>query len=134
MRASIGCGVWWRRRPRRRRRRQLHLFDVGRSLDGDGVACFGFVQREGAKQGLRAPRRIAWAKLLARVFEIDVTKCGCGGRLRIVETVTSAKRMTELLEGPRGPPRVRPVVPSGRALVWMPRDSTHRLASSRTHQ
>ena len=91
--------------------RQLALFEVGRSLDAEGVQEFCFVRRKGGEQRLKAPRRIAWAKLLARVFEIDVTKCAsCGGRLRIVETVSSAKRMTESLEGARGPPQPRPAM------------------------
>lgn len=39
--------------------RQLRLFEVGRSLDADGVAEFCFVRRRGAEQGAKAPRRIA---------------------------------------------------------------------------
>ena len=35
------------------------------------------------------PRRIAWAKLLARVFAIDITCCRkCGGRMRVPATST----------------------------------------------
>ena len=34
------------------------------------------------------PSRIGWAKLLARVFAIDVTICRkCGGRMRVLEVV-----------------------------------------------
>ena len=68
--------------------RQLKLFEVGRSLDAQGVAEFSFVQRKGCEQEAKRPRRIAWAKLLARVFEVDVTTCTqCGGRLAVVEVV-----------------------------------------------
>ena len=36
----------------------------------------------------KAPRRIGWASLLARVFAVDVTVCRrCGGRMRILEIV-----------------------------------------------
>jgi hypothetical protein len=35
-----------------------------------------------------SPSRIGWAKLLARVFELDVTICRkCGGRMRVLEVV-----------------------------------------------
>lgn len=65
---------------------------------------------EGAAQAARPPGRMRWAKLLARVFELDVTKCkGCGGRLRMVETVSTYERLTELT-GARGPPQPRPAV------------------------
>jgi hypothetical protein len=37
------------------------------------------------------PRRIAWAKLLARVFALDITRCRkCGGRMRVLEVVSDA--------------------------------------------
>ena len=55
--------------------RQLKLIEVGRSLDAQGVQEFSFVQRKGCEQEAKRPRRIAWAKLLARVFEVDVTTC-----------------------------------------------------------
>ena len=35
------------------------------------------------------PRRIGWAKLLARVFALDITRCRtCGGRMRVLEVVS----------------------------------------------
>ena len=63
-------------------------------------------------QAAAAPGRIGWSQLLARVFKLDVTKCGaCGGRLRVVETVSSFERLQELgaLGEARGPPGGRPV-------------------------
>ena len=57
-------------------------------MTAEGVESFRFVRENGAAQAQRAPGRIRWADLLARVFEIDVRRCSsCGGRLRVVEVV-----------------------------------------------
>lgn len=90
--------------------RQLKLFEMSCSLDAEGLEAFRFVKQKGCEQEAKAPSRIAWAKLLARVFEIDVTRCsGCGGRLVLLEMVGSFERLREL-EGARGPPKPRPSV------------------------
>ena len=40
------------------------------------------------------PHRLSWAALLARVFDIDISVCtACGGRLRIIATLTEAASM-----------------------------------------
>lgn len=44
------------------------------------------------------PTRIDWATLLKRTYDLDVLSCSCGGRLRVVELVTDAERVKELLE------------------------------------
>jgi len=55
------------------------------------------------------PRRIGWAKLLARAFAIDVTVCRkCGGRMRILEVVETADDIARVLHGARPPPRPHP--------------------------
>jgi len=42
-----------------------------------------------AAEASARPRRIGWARLLARVFAIDVTVCRkCGGRMRVLDVVT----------------------------------------------
>ena len=80
-------------------------------MDAQGVQEFSFVQRKGCEQAAKRPRRIAWAKLLARVFEVDVTTCvQCGGRLAVVEVVKSPERIALLLDKARGPPRPRSAV------------------------
>ena len=80
-------------------------------MDAQGVQEFGVVTRKGCEQEAKRPRRIAWAKLLARVFEIDMTKCvECGGRLAVVEVVKSPERIAMLLGKARGPPRLRPAL------------------------
>ncbi len=55
------------------------------------------------------PRRIAWAKLLARVFAIDITRCRkCGGRMRVLEVVSDADAIARILHGARAPPAPPP--------------------------
>ncbi len=55
------------------------------------------------------PSRIGWAKLLARVFAIDVTICRkCGGRMRVLEVVDDPDDIARLLHGARAPPRPHP--------------------------
>ena len=78
---------------------QLPLFDVeGRPY----VASPPFDPDPGR------PRRIAWAKLLARVFAIDVTRCSCGGRLKLTGAVLQPDEIAYHLRGARGPPRPNP--------------------------
>ena len=55
------------------------------------------------------PRRIAWAKLLARVFALDITLCRkCGGRMRVLEVVSDADAIARILHGARAPPAPPP--------------------------
>ena len=34
-----------------------------------------------------APARMSWARLLKRVFDLDVERCVCGGRLKIIAAI-----------------------------------------------
>jgi len=57
-----------------------------------------------------APARISWARLLKRVFDIDVEHCPqCGGALKIIAAIEDptviAKILTHLGLPARGPPR-----------------------------
>ena len=55
------------------------------------------------------PRRIAWAKLLARVFALDITRCRkCGGRMRVLEVVSDPEAIARILHGARAPPAPHP--------------------------
>jgi hypothetical protein len=61
------------------------------------------------------PRRMAWADLLQRVFEVDALRCpACGGRMRILSAITEpdlARRILEWLDMPsRAPPLGAPRV------------------------
>lgn len=55
------------------------------------------------------PSRIGWAKLLARVFAIDVTLCRkCGRRMRVLEVLHDPDDIPRVLHGARAPPRPHP--------------------------
>jgi hypothetical protein len=74
------------------------------------------------EQALEArPRRVGWARLLARVFAIDVTKrplapseargrfgSRCGGRLAMLAAVVDPDEIASLLYGARAPPKPSP--------------------------
>jgi hypothetical protein len=54
------------------------------------------------------PRRIGWAKLLARGFALDITRCRkCGGRMRVLEVVSDPDAIARILHGARAPLRRR---------------------------
>ena len=56
-----------------------------------------------------APARLTWARLLKRVFDFDVERCGCGGRLRIIavieEPAVIERILTHLGLSAQPPPR-----------------------------
>ena len=87
--------------------RQLALFETkgGRELP----APVADDEREDEARRDPSPRRIAWARLLARVFAIDITVCSrCGGPVRVQRAVTHADELAALLHGARPPPRPSP--------------------------
>jgi len=44
------------------------------------------------------PRHVAWAELLRRTFAIDVLACpDCGGRLRLVATISDGQVIEKIL-------------------------------------
>ncbi len=54
--------------------------------------------------------RLAWAVLLSRVFQFDVTECpACGGRMKIVAAVTEPSSIRRYLEGVGLPARAPPI-------------------------
>jgi hypothetical protein len=78
---------------------QLPLFDV------QGRAAVVAVEHDGGSR----PRRIAWARLLARVFSVDILACPrCEGRLVATAAVLDPDEIAALLHGARGPPRPSP--------------------------
>jgi len=57
----------------------------------------------------RAPSRLSWARLLARVFEIDISVCRrCRGPMRVVKAVLDPDEIAAELHGARAPPRPSP--------------------------
>ena len=57
-------------------------------------------------------QRLSWAALLARVFDLYISVCtACGGRMRIIATLTEAASIRRYLEGvglPAEPPLIAP--------------------------
>jgi hypothetical protein len=79
-------------------------------IDDEGHERFRFVRKTGSEQAKQRPSRTAWSKLLARVFEIDVTRCeSCGGRLQVVETVRGPQAHPGAPGRRGGPPVAREV-------------------------
>jgi hypothetical protein len=76
-----------------------------------GFAGAGFtsVKSDDVPETSSRPRRIGWAKLLARVFGIDITICRkCGGRMRVFEVAIGPDAVIRALHGARAPPRPAP--------------------------
>ena len=65
------------------------------------------------------PRRLGWAKLLARVLAIDITLCRkCGGRMRVLEVVSDLDDIVRVLHGARAPPRPPRPAPPGQVPLF----------------
>jgi len=65
--------------------------------------------------------RIAWARLIARVFQADVTQCGaCGGTMRMVAAFTDLHAIRGYLEGVGLPSRAPPLAPAPPQLRFDP--------------
>jgi hypothetical protein len=58
-------------------------------------------------------RRLAWAALLQRVFEVDALRCpGCGARMRLLAAIEDpqvARKILECLDLPARAPPPQPV-------------------------
>jgi hypothetical protein len=81
---------------------QLPLFEARGGLE---LAAITRVESSGPSRDL-SPNRLSWARLLARVFAIDVELCRlCGGRMRVVRAVTDPDDIAAQLHGARAPPR-----------------------------
>ena len=70
------------------------------------------------------PATMGWADLLRRVFAVDITRCACGGALRIVAVITQPSVVEAILAAIRlsAHPNARPP-PLGRhpdELVFVP--------------
>jgi hypothetical protein len=67
--------------------------------DRDKIVPAGKRKRDEADRAKRSKHRLAWAALLARVFQVDALACDCGGRMRIVAAVTDPDSVRRYLEG-----------------------------------
>ncbi|MEX1055061.1 MAG: hypothetical protein WED81_03465 [Rhodothermales bacterium] len=60
----------------------------------------------------RPAYRLSWARLLARVFLVDVTVCpDCGGTMKIIAALTHPQAIRTYLDGVRLTSRPPPVAP-----------------------
>jgi hypothetical protein len=60
-------------------------------------------------------RRLCWAELMKRVFEVDVLECPrCGGRRKLIATITEPGVVVAILESLGLPPRAPPPAPARR--------------------
>ena len=69
---------------------------------------------EATSAATQAPclHRLSWAKLLARVFDIDVSQCpACGGRMKIIAALTEPQAIRQYLPGVGLPARPPPIAP-----------------------
>ena len=41
--------------------------------------------------------RMSWARLLKRVFDLDVERCGCGGKLKIIAAIEAPAVIERIL-------------------------------------
>jgi hypothetical protein len=62
------------------------------------------------------PRRLAWAALLQRVFEVDALRCpGCGARMRLVAAIENPAVARKILKCLVLPARAPPLEPAPRS-------------------
>ena len=44
-----------------------------------------------------APLRMSWARMLRRVFDIDIERCACGGKLKFVAVIEQPEVIAKIL-------------------------------------
>ena len=44
-----------------------------------------------------APVRMSWARLLKRVFDIDIERCACGGKLKLIAVIEAPAVIEKIL-------------------------------------
>jgi hypothetical protein len=82
----------------------------GTSLPGVEAAC---ACEDQTKKAAARPPNYAWARLIARVFEIDVLECPeCKGRLRILAAIHPPENTRKILECLNLPTRAPPLKPA----------------------
>ena len=70
----------------------------------------------------RDPRRLSWAELLKRVFQMDLSTCpDCGGNLKFIAAITEPAVIDEILthlELPTTPPTFHPPRAPPQETLW----------------
>ena len=57
-------------------------------------------------------QKSSWAKLLAKVFEIDISKCSCGGNLKIISVIRDPFAIRKILSHLGLSPQPPPIAPA----------------------
>ena len=57
-------------------------------------------------------QKSSWAKLLAKVFEIDISKCSCGGNIKIVSDIRDPFVIKKILTHLGLSPQPSPIAPA----------------------
>jgi hypothetical protein len=58
------------------------------------------------------PVRMRWARLLKRVFDIDVERCACGGKLKLIAVIEEPAVIRKILAHIGLDPQPPPVAPA----------------------
>ena len=61
-----------------------------------------------------APQHMTWARLLKRVFDIDVERCACGGKLQLIAVIEEPAVVGKLLMPIGLDPQPPPIAPARR--------------------
>jgi len=70
---------------------------------------------EASTDDAHAPARMSWARLLKRVFDIDIEHCpNCGGRLKIIAAIEDPPVIVKILSHLGLPTRAPPRAPAKR--------------------
>ena len=87
----------------------------------------------------RAPARVSWARLLKRVFDLDVEHCpNCGGELKIIACPEPSRRaaiedppvIDKILSHLGLPTRAPPRAPTRRVICSRPSEQSEQLANA----
>ena len=65
-----------------------------------------------------APVRMSWARLLKRVFDIDMERCACGGKLKFVASIEQPEVIEKILTHLGLSPQPPPIAPARRAELF----------------
>ena len=60
------------------------------------------------------PMRMTWARLLKRVFDIDIEQCACGGKLKLIAVIEEPDVIEKILKHIGLDPQPPPITPARR--------------------